>query len=377
MDINIATPKNWQDFEDICFLLWKSIWGDPACHKNGRQGQLQNGVDIYGRDIHDKYVGVQCKGKNGNYGSKLKEKELIDECNNAASFVPKLSSFIMATTSPRDVEIQKVCRVTNESKKYDFSIDVWAWDDIAEEIKYRPQIMDRYYGTIKEASLLNTITIPSTTESCNKLQAFFSRPGLFVNLNKEDIDVLYNLAYELAINAFQHGKASEFSITQKDNKLCFTDNGKRFDPLSLLSKDNPRGGACTIKIINEHFKISYIFDKNNHTEILLPDNSADTDDHETYKICLDCADFFHPSSSREGIEEIVSQIPESVSRVSVDLMSKMGPSISFSFQCIDKLRSLTSPDQHITIYLPYSRYMNDIIINRYKEEERITIKIKK
>ena len=25
----IPAPKNWEEFEDICFELWKSIWKDP------------------------------------------------------------------------------------------------------------------------------------------------------------------------------------------------------------------------------------------------------------------------------------------------------------------------------------------------------------
>ena len=30
-------PVNWQDFEDLCFILWKFIWNDLRAQKNGRQ----------------------------------------------------------------------------------------------------------------------------------------------------------------------------------------------------------------------------------------------------------------------------------------------------------------------------------------------------
>ena len=107
MKINLKCPANWQDFQDLCFQLWKELWRDPASHQNGRIGQPQHGVDIWGINLFDKdYSGVQCKGKNGNYDSVLSTKEIDDECKKAIHFTPKLKSFVMATTSPRDATIQ-------------------------------------------------------------------------------------------------------------------------------------------------------------------------------------------------------------------------------------------------------------------------------
>lgn len=42
-------PKNWQDFESLCHDLWKEIWKDPNAQKNGRSGQEQHGVDVFGQ----------------------------------------------------------------------------------------------------------------------------------------------------------------------------------------------------------------------------------------------------------------------------------------------------------------------------------------
>ena len=61
----LSIPANCQDFEDLCYVLWKVIWSDPHAQKNGRQGDAQNGVDVYGRPIGKlNFEGVQCKGKN-------------------------------------------------------------------------------------------------------------------------------------------------------------------------------------------------------------------------------------------------------------------------------------------------------------------------
>lgn len=44
----IAAPKYWQEFEDLCLDLFRRVWRHPTAQKNGRRGQLQNGTDISG-----------------------------------------------------------------------------------------------------------------------------------------------------------------------------------------------------------------------------------------------------------------------------------------------------------------------------------------
>lgn len=45
----LRKPENWQDFERLCKVLWGEIWECPdTIKRNGRQGQAQKGVDIYG-----------------------------------------------------------------------------------------------------------------------------------------------------------------------------------------------------------------------------------------------------------------------------------------------------------------------------------------
>jgi hypothetical protein len=65
MKKNLRKPENWQDFETLCKKLFGEMWGCPnTIKKNGRLGQSQAGVDVYGRPKNeDEYWGVQCKGK--------------------------------------------------------------------------------------------------------------------------------------------------------------------------------------------------------------------------------------------------------------------------------------------------------------------------
>jgi len=64
MKKSIRKPENWQDFENLCKKLWGEIWDCAEIKKNGRSGQNQQGVDVYGIPKFDtEYYGIQCKGK--------------------------------------------------------------------------------------------------------------------------------------------------------------------------------------------------------------------------------------------------------------------------------------------------------------------------
>lgn len=130
--ISIPKPLNWQDFERNCRVLFECILCDPNTQLHGRTGQPQNGVDIWGRrggqGTH--WVGVQCKGKDVDYGREVTEKELRAEVKKARKFRPTLSEFILATTAPDDAKIQEVARTItqeNESSNKPMAVNVWGW----------------------------------------------------------------------------------------------------------------------------------------------------------------------------------------------------------------------------------------------------------
>ena len=150
-NLQLPPPSNWEDFEDLCFSIWKRIWKDDAAKKYGRKGQEQDGVDFYGMPNNgSEYVGVQCKCKANMLGSKLTIPEIEKEINLAKNFKPELKEYIIATTSVRDAKIQEYCRkATLEHKKINkFSVNVWFWEEIKEQIAqedilrlYRPLVI--------------------------------------------------------------------------------------------------------------------------------------------------------------------------------------------------------------------------------------------
>ena len=130
----LAPLKSWDEFEDLCCALFQKEWRNPMAQKNGRPGQRQNGVDVFGvnKDDAGLLYGVQCKGKDGTYGAKLTIAEITAELEKADTFQPKLGHWIIATTAPVDAKLQEYARkltVTRNALGL-CPVTVYGWGDI-------------------------------------------------------------------------------------------------------------------------------------------------------------------------------------------------------------------------------------------------------
>lgn len=145
----IAPPKDWITFENLCHALFKKVWKDPYAQKNGRGGQAQCGVDIFGylngdgQSLH----GVQCKGKDAHYGSKATRSEIETEVAKAEDFTPALKHWVFATTAPVDGDLQKAARELSVTRKKHglFVVVVLGWDEIRALMAGHPEIIEEFY----------------------------------------------------------------------------------------------------------------------------------------------------------------------------------------------------------------------------------------
>ena len=148
---SLPPPKDWQEFERCCRVLFESILCDPQTALNGRGGQPQHGVDVYGRRDGNTglWVGVQCKGKEvKTYGEGVTDKELRAEVNKAFNFIPRLSEFVLVTTAPNDANIQSVARlITEENKKTGnlMTVAVWGWGELQTRISQYPAAIRAFH----------------------------------------------------------------------------------------------------------------------------------------------------------------------------------------------------------------------------------------
>lgn len=145
----IAPPKEWGTFEDLCHALFKRVWGDPLAQKNGRRGQKQHGVDVFGSlgGARSSYQGVQCKGKDANYGGKAGWPEVLEEIGKADKFSPALDHWVFATTAPVDAALQKAAREISLERRAKslFTVDVLGWEEILALMADAPEIVAEFY----------------------------------------------------------------------------------------------------------------------------------------------------------------------------------------------------------------------------------------
>lgn len=144
---SLRRPENWQDFEELCHKLWKEIWASPETQKNGRSGQSQNGVDIYGIPRGEaQYYGIQCKGKDEYTHKQVTSQEVDTEIEKAKNFKPKLKKLYFATTATKDASIEEYIRIKNAEhiEAGLFEVYLWSWEDIVGLIDENKQTHDWY-----------------------------------------------------------------------------------------------------------------------------------------------------------------------------------------------------------------------------------------
>lgn len=144
--INYPIPKNWQSFEELVLDLYKEIYND-SFKKHGRNGQDQNGVDIYGKLDDGSWCGIQCKKYSAR---KFTKKELIAEVNKAKEFTPSLKRYIIATTNDSDKSIQEQTRILTDKHNAEglFSVDVISWTDLESYLLKYKSVSAKYYPNI-------------------------------------------------------------------------------------------------------------------------------------------------------------------------------------------------------------------------------------
>jgi len=134
--IDIPKIENDTLLEDLAKSLLRA---DPSIQNvsvHGRPGQKQDGVDIYGRNIHDlTWIGIQCKVRS--FNNSFSKTELLTEINQAKKFNPSLSKYYLFTTLNRDVNTQTYEReINNElAAENSFLFEIKFWEDIEDMLR--------------------------------------------------------------------------------------------------------------------------------------------------------------------------------------------------------------------------------------------------
>lgn len=164
----LPKPENWQDFESLCKKLWWEVWHCPEIKKNGRQGQQQNWIDIYGLPQGEsQYYWIQCKGKDEYIHAQLTEREIGAEIEKAEKFLPKLKKMYFATTANKDSKIEEYVRKKNleHKDKWLFEVHLYCREDIVDLIKENRHTYDYY---VNSNNFLSQYAVDITFENWKK-----------------------------------------------------------------------------------------------------------------------------------------------------------------------------------------------------------------
>ena len=233
------------------------MWGDPAAQKNGRRGQAQAGVDVFGRvGGRGGWHGVQSRSRL-TAGAELSIDEVKQAANDAELFLPKLEHFTIASTIQRDAALQTQVRTLSAEREQaqKFGVSVASWDDILDMLAPRNSVVRRLYPDLligstqvsAEASGAIVGIIYPSESVIGQCDAIFHDMRVEAVIVEELRVELRNVASELALNAFEHGGARVFQVAVSADALLMEDDGAVFDPLRERQSPRARAGLVYLR----------------------------------------------------------------------------------------------------------------------------------
>lgn len=135
MAFETAKPRDWQDFQRACVILYQAELGDPHAQEYGRSGQDQGGIDILARrnGDPDHLVGIQCRLVK----APLKLAKIRADCAAAIESSLPLKELIFATTAPDDTHATKAAYAVEQelrAKGYDIFVALYGWEQLQNRI---------------------------------------------------------------------------------------------------------------------------------------------------------------------------------------------------------------------------------------------------
>lgn len=149
--MKIPAPTDWQEFESLVREAMILRWSSPNLQKNGRTGQTQQGVDVYGPDEIGRRVGIQCK----RYKVQLTIQDVAEEIAEAEKFKGSFSALFLATTTDHDSKLQASVRQLSDQRVANgkFAVSIMFWDEIIAALALNSQVFKNFFPMIQPPSL--------------------------------------------------------------------------------------------------------------------------------------------------------------------------------------------------------------------------------
>ncbi len=258
----IDPPNNDEMFEDVCRDLAREAWKDPSANRVGRSGQNQFGIDVRGFDENGKITGIQCRKKDLLLKGKLTENDIRTVVADAKKHNPPLERLIIATTLPRDINLQNIAfSITVENKKTGlFTVEIWSWEDIKDLFSKNRKTLAHYFPEFKltEDTWALNEKIDQFTETAKailkeKTQENGPSSNTGVQINAETVNI------GTVVNTSDSGQSG-------DDKLSIQIDNAR----ELLHKSNPKSALAAL----EDLKKIHWSTASNHSKFRILTNIA-------------------------------------------------------------------------------------------------------
>jgi len=224
---NANYPKltDENEFEEVLRDLCAAEWGGNTAERNGRSGQKQWGVDIFGQPAWERgrYYGVQCKLRPSQ--KQLTRREIEHEVIEAKNFPHDLARLIIATDTPRDNRLQSVVREISEKEIANdgFAVQMWFWPDIQRLIATYPSILAKYYYD-HLTSVTNTDVLDRLID--RPLQVFSLKLSAANNVSPLEQRLLFRGVQPITIvHSPTEAKAVDYGDLLPDGLLCQVNPG--------------------------------------------------------------------------------------------------------------------------------------------------------
>lgn len=208
--IDVSPPEYWQAFQEFAADVCRFEWADITwMNLFGREGQSQDGVDIFVQRESGDVIGIECKKRRQvdsdgkmRAGGDLSTKDIDDFIAKAAGFQPTLSRFVVATTSYPDGPLQAHVLALNKARKNKpFPVELWFWDRFQTHVNTQPTLMYKHY----ELVLKSRQDYDPELHLLVVLQTAFTRPAFETSLFREDSGVDFREAMLDTQNALTTG----------------------------------------------------------------------------------------------------------------------------------------------------------------------------
>lgn len=264
----IPIPDDDDFFEELCCEIWKRIWNTDDVEIFGRNGQTQDGVDIY-YDSEEKIYGIQCKCV-----TDLTKRKITEEIEKAKKFKPNLDSYIIATTVKRDTHLSKhVLKKSKENKENClFDIRIKFWDDILFELKkstnsdilknffpefYRDEIhvskiLDDAFDYFKKENYHDAeVILNSLKENTSELSKDNRYKHIILNAKFHELCYQYKEAGKLFIESYDYSCEDLHAKFYKALGLFYIGNHEASEKLcfKIIEKDSLNDDAISLLIL--------------------------------------------------------------------------------------------------------------------------------